>query len=133
MPRTDNLPALRAAQQRRHAAMVARTRDALERLVRQGEHLTYTRLAVAAGVSRAWLYREPEVRQAIDLAIATLRATPRTARVLTPPSDASREARIRTLLEDNRRLREELHAAQARLGELLGQLREAQYAHRALL
>jgi len=130
--RADNLPALRAAQQKRHASMVARTLETLERLLRDRPRLTYASLAAAAGVSRSWLYRQPEVRHAVDCEIARQTAMPRPTRVLAPPSDASREARIRTLLEDNRRLREELDTARTRLSELMGQLREAQYARKAL-
>ena len=90
--------------------------------------LTYSRLAAAAGVSRAWLYRESGVRQAIDGALSRVRSRPRPDHRPTQQSEASKDARIRHLLDDNRRLRGEVQALTTRLGELLGEIRELQYS-----
>ncbi|MHB8619961.1 MAG: DUF6262 family protein [Chloroflexota bacterium] len=127
MSRADNTPFLRAAAARRHQDMVARTLRSLERMVEDDEYLTIGSLAAAAGVSRAWLYQEPNVRGAIEQARATLR-TKREQAPRSTHSDASKDARMRLLWEENQRLRGETQTLKARLGELLGQVRELTYA-----
>lgn len=106
--------------------MIARTQQTIEELLARGERLTYARVARTAGVSRAWLYREACVRQVIDDALAEIRSRPRPGRLPMGQSDASKDARIRNLLEDNRRLRSEVQAVRARLSVLMGQVRELQ-------
>jgi len=127
MSRADNTPFLRAAAARRHQEMVARSLRTLERILEDDEYLTIGSLAAAAGVSRAWLYQEPKVRGAIEQARATLR-TKREKVARSTPSDASKDARIRLLWEENQRLRGEMQTLKGRLGELLGQVRELTYA-----
>ena len=127
MSRADNTPFLRAAAARHHQEMVARTLRSLERMVQDEEYLTIASLAAAAGVSRAWLYQEPKVRTAVEQARATLR-TKRKQATRSSQSDASKDARIRLLWEENQRLRGEMQTLKGRLGELLGQVRELTYA-----
>ena len=128
MPRSNNVAFLHAAQEKRHQDMIARTLRALDELLTGGEPLTYSRLALTAGVSRAWLYRESGVRQAIDHALSRVRCRPRPDPHPTQQSEASKDARIRHLLDDNRRLRGEVQALTTRLGELLGEIRELQHS-----
>ena len=128
MPRSNNVAFLHAAQEKRHQDMIARTLRALDELLTRSEPLTYSRLAATAGVSRAWLYREPAVRQAIDRAVSRVRSRPRPDCVPTQQSDASKDARMRHLLDDNRRLRGEVQALTTRLGELLGEIRQLRHS-----
>jgi hypothetical protein len=132
MPRSNNVSFLHAAQGKRHHDMLARTLRTVEDLLASGEHLTYTRVAATAGVSRAWLYRESSARQAIDQAMAKIRPRPRPDLSPTRQSDASKDVRIRNLLEDNRRLRDEVQSLRTRLGELLGEIRELQHSRGAM-
>ncbi len=63
---TDRIERLRQAAQARHAATRARAEAALEILARRHEPITFRRLAETAGVSRSWLYRQPDLRTAIE-------------------------------------------------------------------
>jgi Family of unknown function (DUF6262) len=65
MTRADNTRYLRLAAQARHAEALQRTRDVIRALDRHGGPITFTAVAAAARVSRAWLYRQPELRAAI--------------------------------------------------------------------
>ena len=42
-----------------------RATNALQRLARRGDAVTFRRLAETAGVSRSWLYRQPQLRDEI--------------------------------------------------------------------
>jgi len=125
--RPDNTGFLRAAQAKRHGEMLDRTLKQIQRMAASGERLSYTGLASAAGVSRAWLYHQAHVQAAIEAARAEVRARRRRP-VDEASSDASKDARIRLLLEDNRTLRAEVTALKAKLAELLGELRELKQA-----
>ena len=57
---------LAAATRRRAETTRARAHQALRRLDHDGAPITYTAVARAAGVSRALLYRDPELRETID-------------------------------------------------------------------
>ena len=62
---TDRVDRLREAAQARHEATLRRAPAALQRLARRGEPVTFRRLAETAGVSRSWLYRQPQLRDEI--------------------------------------------------------------------
>ena len=59
----DNAHFLAKANARRHDAALAAAHEAIERLSREGRSVNFEAVANAAGVSRAWLYREPEIRE----------------------------------------------------------------------
>lgn len=113
---------LAAATRARAERTRARAREALRRLDRDGAPITYTAVARAAGVSRALLYRDPELRETIS----KLRQHP-------PPagrrpaaqrmSQASQDEITATLRNEVRTLREENRALRARLADDLGQQR----------
>src|SRR4051794_12767491 len=63
---TDNSAHLRAAAARRREQTLQRARDALRRLEADGGPVTFDLVARTAGVSRAWLYTEPDIRDAIQ-------------------------------------------------------------------
>jgi hypothetical protein len=65
MNQADNTRFLAQAAARRHQAALAKASHAIERLDRSGQPVTYSAVAAAAGVSRAWLYRNPGVRDLI--------------------------------------------------------------------
>lgn len=117
----DNSAAIVAAARARRDATLRRAREALRRMDETGEPISFTALAAAASVSRAWLYREPAVRAEVDRLRSQSRPGPR------PPPSAERAsaesiqrrleaalADLSVLRDDNRRLREQLAR---RLGE----------------
>ena len=62
----DRVDRLRDAAQARHEATLRRATNALQRLARCGEPVTFRRVAETAGVSRSWLYRQPQLREEIS-------------------------------------------------------------------
>ena len=60
--RRDNSHHLVAAAQRRRADTLERARRALHELGETGQRHTVTQIAAHAGVSRSWLYAQPELR-----------------------------------------------------------------------
>jgi hypothetical protein len=65
MTRADNTRYLRVAARVRHDDTVQRAHEAIRALDRRGEPITITTVAATAHVSRAWLYRQPELRAII--------------------------------------------------------------------
>ena len=121
--RRDNSHHLIAAAERRRADTLERARRALHELAEIAERRTVTQIAAHAGVSRSWLYAQPELRyQLRQLTAIAETAEPATARI-ERGSDASLRQRltlahehIRELDNDNRRLRDQI-------AHLHGQLR----------
>lgn len=91
---------LQAAAQRR----MTRATAALAELGAEGEEISFQRVARRARVSRQWLYGQPTLRAQIK----QLRERPRQGvPARERSSEASLQQRVRTLLDDNRALREE--------------------------
>ncbi len=121
--RADNSHHLAAATQRRREQTLARARQALRELESSGVTVTVAAIAAKAGVSRAWLYAETELRQQIDALRGRTLSTPQTP--VERSSDASlrhrlalAHQRIRELTDDNHKLRDQI-------ARLHGQLRTA--------
>ncbi len=75
--RHNNSHHLLAAAQRRRADTLERARKALQALGETGQRRTVTQIAAHAGVSRSWLYAQPELRdqlRATDRHIGAARA-----------------------------------------------------------
>lgn len=122
----DNTAHLAAATRRRVTDSRQRARTALKQLDREGTVINYVSVAEAAGVSRALLYRDPDLRTEID------RLRQRTQPSVAPRqpsaqrmSQASRAELIATLREETRTLRAENQTLRGRLGALLGEQRAA--------
>lgn len=120
--RADNSQHIVDAARRRSEYTRAKAIQALRTLDAAGEPVTFETVAKQAGVSRSWLYVQPDLRAEIERLRAAHRREPRSpvpARQRT--SDASllrrleaANARIRRLTEENQQLREQLARA---LGE----------------
>jgi hypothetical protein len=104
----DNTAAIVLAARQRHELTRAKAIRALRELDHDGASVTFQAVARTAGVSRSWLYGQPDLRAEIQrLRQATLRAP-------TPPlparqraSDASLLARLQAALDNNRKLVED--------------------------
>jgi hypothetical protein len=120
--RADNTHHLTEAARRRAQATRRRAVAALRRMDTSGLPITIDALAREAGVSRSWIYSQPDLRAEAE----RLRARPRpTTRGAVPDRQRSSDAsllqrievatqRIRELETDNKRLRDALAEA---LGE----------------
>lgn len=113
---------LAAATRRRVEQTRARAREALRRLDRDGTPITYTAVAQAADVSRALLYRDPELRDTISKLRQHTTSAPRLP-VAQRMSQASRDELLANLRSEVKTLREENRALRARLAEVLGEQR----------
>ena len=122
MTRADNTRFLAQAATRRHQAALAKASQTIERLDRSGQPVTFSAVAAAAGVSRAWLYRNPGVR---DL-ITRLRTEPAPAASIRAAQRATAEslrARLGAAHEEITRLRAENTALRQQAARHLGQQR----------
>lgn len=117
--RADNSVHLRAAGLRRSAEALRRTELALDELDAGGGRLTVAQVALAAGVSRSWLYAQVPLRQRID----DTRQRPLSTQASEVPKDERASAaslrrrlelsdeRNRQLVIENRQLRDDLARA----------------------
>jgi hypothetical protein len=127
MTPADNTERLRRAAQLRHEATTTRAEAALRQMRETGCAVSFRSVAEAAGVSRAWLYRQPAIRDEIDRLRSTHPAAHR-PRHPAPPrgSEESRQRRIEALLDDNTRLRAENTRLHRQVAVLLGERRTHQ-------
>jgi len=127
--RADNTAPLIAAARNRHQLTRAKAIRALRELDRAGTSITFDVVARQAGVSRSWLYSQPDLRADIErLRGATGRAPAAAGPAAQRTTDASllrrlqaAQARNHQLSEDNQRLRRQLaHALGDQRAEHLG-------------
>lgn len=118
--RADNSQHLLAAAQQRAAQARERAERALEEFHRDGRPASVAGLARAAGVSRSWIYTQPDLLQQLQRHNQTARK-PRIGPAQRA-SDASlhrrlelAHQRIRQLADDNQRLRDQLARAHGAL------------------
>ncbi len=114
MARADNSSFLAQANARRHQAALSAAHHAIQQLQRQGQAVSLSMVAQSAGVSRAWLYRQDQIRDLISRqqalkppAVRRATAQRATAGSLRQWLDAAR-AEITRLRAENRSLREQI-------------------------
>lgn len=117
--RADNSRHLAQAARHRSEQTMTRALQALAELETAGQAITVTAVAARAGVSRAWLYTQPGLRDQISARSATAPARPATP---APASDASlrqrlalAHQRIRELGDTNQQLRDQIAALHGQL------------------
>jgi Family of unknown function (DUF6262) len=120
MPR-ERTP-LQAAAQRKRDSALRRAREALATMHHAGSEITFQGVADRAGVSRQWLYKNPDLRAEIDKLRATHRG-PHSVPAAQRSTDASLRQRNAMLLAENRRLRAENTQLKQELAQLLGERR----------
>ena len=112
---------LAAAAARRHQLTRARAIQALRELGRAGSPVTFASIAGAAGISRSWLYTQPDIRDQIRQLRGTRSPGPASA---IPESqratDTSLRARLTTSLQRNQELAEENARLRRQLARALG-------------
>lgn len=122
---TEPAEYLRRAAQARHEATMARAQAVLEALGRRSQPISFRHLARVAGVSRSWLYRQPELRQEIERMRKS--APPRTAisQGSQIASTGSLRQQLHTYHDEIVRLRAENAALKDQLARKLGLTRAA--------
>ena len=119
---------LAQAAARRHELTRARAVQALRELDRSGAPVTFAGVAQTAGISRSWLYTQPDISSQIrrlrqetnDAGFAG--AIPAGQRA----TDASLRARLTTALDRNKQLADENARLRRQLARALGDQRSAQ-------
>jgi hypothetical protein len=125
--RADNSRHLAEAARKRSEQTMDRARQALAEMRSAGQPVTIAAVAAQAGISRAWLYTQAELREQIGAlrGAATTRSTPTPA----PASDASLRQRLFLAHQRIRELTEENHQLRDHVAALHGQLRAARLAN----
>ncbi len=118
---------LSEAASRRHELTRSRAIQALRELDRAGTPVTFAGVAQAAGVSRSWLYTQPDIssqirrlRQNTD-GTGSAGAVPASQRT----TDASLRARLTAALDRNKQLADENARLRRQLARALGDQRSA--------
>jgi hypothetical protein len=124
--RADNTAALAAATRNRAESTRQRARAAIQDLDRAGTPITYTAVAHAAGVSRALLYRDPQLREQINRLRSSATRSPRQP-AAQRMSQASRDGLLTTFREEVKALRAENHALRLQLATSIGANRAASH------
>jgi hypothetical protein len=118
---------LSEAAARRHELTRSRTVQALRELDRSGTPVTFAGVAKAAGVSRSWLYTQPDISSQIrrlrqnTSSAGSAGAIPAGQRT----TDASLRARLTTTLDRNKQLADENARLRRQLARALGDQRSA--------
>ncbi len=116
------LDPLAEAAARRHELTRSRAVQALRELDRSGDPVTFAGVAQAAGVSRSWLYTQPDIRSQIrklrarTTSAGSAGAIPAAQRA----TDASLRARLTAALDRNKQLADENAQLRRQLARALG-------------
>ena len=117
---------LAEAAARRHELTRSKAIQALRDLDRAGMPVTFAAIASAAGISRSWLYTQPDIRDQIRRLRGAVRHAPGPAIPASQrTSEASLRARLNTALERNRVLTDENARLRRQLARSLGSQRAA--------
>jgi len=113
---------LHAAAARHHNAVVNAT-AAIQKLDRAGTPITFQAVAVAAGVSRSWLYRDPEIRAQIERLRAASTGTAPSVPARERATRDSLRGQLETLRLELAELRHDNKALRDQLARRLGEAR----------
>jgi small-conductance mechanosensitive channel len=110
----------------KHASALQRAQEALRRLDRTGQPITFSSVAQAACVHRSWLYHQPELRAHIE----RLRANqqPRSHHQVPAAQQASTQSlreRLEALRQEAARLRQDNQDLRDYISRVLGAQRQA--------
>ncbi|WP_426986789.1 DUF6262 family protein [Pseudarthrobacter sp. Y6] len=120
--RTDNTHHLLAAARQRSEKARQQVEEALKQLDQTTRPATVSELARTAGVSRSWLYTQPDLLEQLHQRKRPGRTSPTGSSVRASEASMQRRLqlahqRIRQLTEENRRLQERLARAHGALRE----------------
>jgi PHD/YefM family antitoxin component YafN of YafNO toxin-antitoxin module len=121
--RADNSHHLAAAARRRRTQALDRARTTIQEIRNTGQPITITALAARAGVSRAWLYAEPELRDDIEHLRTSNNPEHTSHTERQRASDTSLKNRLTLAHERIRELEHDNHQLQHQIARLHGQLR----------
>ena len=119
---------LSEAAARRHELTRSRAVQALRELDRAGIPVTFAGVAKTAGISRSWLYTQPDISSQIRRLRQETNAAGSASGIpaLQRATDASLRARLTAALDRNRHLADENARLRRQLAHALGDQRSAQ-------
>jgi hypothetical protein len=124
--RPDTPTPLAEAAARRHELTRAKAIQALRELDRAGKAVTFAAVASAAGISRSWLYTQPDIRSQIQRLRGTRNGKPAGAIPADQrATDASLRTRLTAALQRNQALAEENARLRRQLAHALGATRHS--------
>lgn len=122
--RADNSIHLNIAARQRHEHTRAKAIAAMHELDQAGTVLTFEIVARHAGVSRSWIYTQPDIRDEIHRLRAQRRGPGAPIPSPQRASDASLRQRLELATSRNRELTDENERLRRQLAHALGQLRD---------
>ncbi len=123
MPPDSRTPLAEAAA-RRHELTRSRAIQALRELDRTDGTVTFASVAAAAGISRSWLYTQPDIRDQIrQLRVISIKPAAAAVPASQRASEASLRARLAAALQRNHALTEENSRLRRQLAHALGDQR----------
>ncbi len=122
--------ALRGAAAARSLATEQRARHAILELDRRGEPITFLAVATQARVRARYLYGHPQLRATIEQLRDEQRRVPSKLPIRERASEESIRARLRSAIEENKRLRLENVQLRDELALAHGHIREFKLAKR---
>ena len=123
--RPEDATPLAAAAARNHHAALQRASGALRDLNAAGHVINFQAVARAAGVSRQWLYQQPELRREIERLRDSRSQRASGVQTAQRASEASLRQRNRSLLDEDARLRAENAQLKNELALAYGEHRRA--------
>ena len=127
----DNAAHLVAAAQRRHELTRSKAIQALRELEHAGGPITFENVARRAGVSRSWLYTQPDLQSEIQRLRQARRAPDDSVPASQRASDTSLLRRLETANQRNRQLTDENQRLRRQLARALGDQRATRGAERS--
>jgi hypothetical protein len=122
--RADNSIHLATAARQRHEHTRAKAIAAMHELDRAGAVLTFESVALHAGVSRSWIYTQPDIKDEIRRLRELNRRQPSPTPSSQRASDDSLRQRLEIANRRNRELADENQRLRRQLSHALGQLRD---------
>jgi hypothetical protein len=120
----DPAAPLAEAAARRHELTRSKAIQALRELDRAGTPITFAAIASAAGISRSWLYTQPDIRSQVQQLRSSHRTSTATAiPAAQQPTASSLRARLTAALQRNQALAEENARLRRQLARALGDQR----------
>ena len=101
-----NVEGLRQNAQRKRQEALDKVEQGIRQLIKEGKTLNFNTVAQAADVSKAFLYKEPEIKERIEQ--LRLQGTKKAPELKQRASDASKDAIIRNLRERVKKLEAEV-------------------------
>ena len=121
----DNTRYLIEHSRQRHQHTLERARRALAELADTGQSVTVAELASRAGISRSWIYTQPQLREQIQQHQRSHSDSDTARQIATRASDESLHRRLTLAHERITQLRKENQQLREALAHACGQLRAA--------